>query len=162
MPATPLVASERISALGGLEIVFVPTIAASTNIPTRAEIDAGTDLTGEVADWSGFTTTSTTIDTPDLTSFVGKLPGRTEAEDSSISLYADRVGDDARDLLARGTTGFILFMDDGDTAASLMDIYPIQVNTLAKERSMDNATLIRADVSMVAVPVENQAIPAHA
>jgi len=160
MPATPLVASERISALGGLEIVYVPTIAASNGVPTRTEINAGTDLTGEVAEWAGFTTTATTIDTPDLTSFVGKLPGRTEAEDSSISLYADRAGDDARDLLARGTTGFIIFMDDGDTPGSLMDIYPIQVNTLAKERSMDNATLIRADVSMVSVPVENVVIPA--
>lgn len=160
MPATPLAAVDRISALGGLEIVFIPTIAASNGEPTRAEINAGTDLTGEVADWSGFTTTSTTIDTPDLTSFVGKLPGRTEAEDSSISLYADREGVDARSLLARGTTGFIAFMDDGDTPGSKMDVYPVQVNTLAKERSMDNATLVRADVSMVSVPVENITIPA--
>lgn len=160
MPATPLTSSERVSALGGLEIVFIPTIAAATHIPTRAEINAGTDLTGEVAEWEGFTTTSTTIDTPDLTSFVGKLPGRTEAEDSSISLYADRAGDDARSILERGTTGYIAFMDDGDTPASLMDVYPVQVNTLAKVRSMDDATLLRVDMSMVAVPAENITIPA--
>jgi hypothetical protein len=160
MPATPLVASERLSALGGLEIVYIPTIAAANRVPTRAEINAGTDLTGEVAEWEGFTTTSETIDTPDLTSWVGKLPGRTVAEDSSLSMYADRAGDDVRTILDRGTTGFLAWMDDGDTPGSLMDIYPIQVNTLAKVRAMDNATLLRVDVSMVEEPAENITIPA--
>lgn len=168
MPATPLNAAARFSALSGLEIVYVPVVAASTGIPTRAEIDAGTDLTSEVMEWSGFTVTSQTIDTPDLTRFVGKIPGRIESEDSQLMIYADRGGDDVRDVLPRDTVGFLVWLDDGDTAAGatppakLMDIFPVQVNSLAKVRSMEAATMLRIDMSMTRIPVEDVPVPAQA
>lgn len=160
MPATPLNQATRYSALSGLEIVYVPTIADINN-PLRAEINAGTDLTGEVMEWEGFTTTSETIETPDLTSFVAKIPGRVTAEDSSITLYADADEDDVRDILPRGTRGFLLWMDQGDTPGKSMDIYPIEVTSLTKVRSMEDATVLRVDVSMTQVPVNDVTIPAE-
>ena len=161
MPATPLNPAERFSALQCLEVVFVPAIADPENV-TRAEIDAGTDLTSEIMEWSGFTTATETIETPDLTRFVGKIGGRITAEDSSITLYADRGGDDVRDILPRDTIGFLLWMDSGDTPGAYMDVYPIQVNSLTKVRSMDAATVLRVDMSMTRVPVEDVTIPPHA
>lgn len=160
MPATPLAPAERFSALSGLEIVYVPVVAATTGIPTRAEINAGTDLTTEVQGWEGFTTTGETIETPDLTSFVGKIAGRVTSEDSSLTMYLDRGADDVRDVLPRGTLGALVFMDSGDVPSELMDIYPIQVNTFAKIRSMEDATVARVDISMTRVPIEDQVIPA--
>ena len=160
MTAQALNTAERFSALNGLEIVFIPSIAATNGTPTRAEIDAGTDLTTEVMEWEGFSTTTETIETPDLTRFVGRIPGRISAEDSSITMYADRGGDDVRDILPRDTIGFLLWMDSGDTPAALMDVYPMQVSSLVKVRSMDAATVLRADISMTRIPFEDVVIPA--
>lgn len=159
MPATPLAAAERFSALQGLEVVFVPSIV-DVNSPTRAEINAGTDLTSEIVEWEGFTTVTETIPTPDLTRFVGSIGGRITAEDSSITLYADRGGDDARTVLARDTIGYLLWMDSGDTPAETMDVYPIQVNSATKVRSTENATVLRVSVSMTRIPTEDVVIPA--
>ena len=36
------------------QVHFLPTIAAGTLIPTRAEITAGTNVTAEIADLSGW------------------------------------------------------------------------------------------------------------
>lgn len=160
MPATPLNAAERFSALNGLEIVFIPVIAAADLVPTRVEINAGTDLSTEVMEWEGFTTTSETIETPDLTRFVGKIAGRVSAEDSSLQIYADRGGDDVRDVMPRDTLGYLAFMDSGDVPAEKMDVYPIQVLSCEKVRSMDNATMLRVDVSMTRIPQYDVTIPA--
>lgn len=160
MPATALNAAERFSALNGLEIVFIPVIAAYPAAPTRVEINAGTDLSTEVMEWSGFTTTSETIETPDLTRFVGKIAGRVSAEDSSLSIYADRGGEDVRAVLPRDTLGYLAFMDSGDTPTEKMDVYPIQVLSCEKVRSMDAATLLRVDCSMTRIPTYDLTIPA--
>lgn len=160
MPATPLATAQRFSALSGLEIIYIPVIAATNGTPTRAEINAGTDLTTEVMEWSGFSTTAETIETPDLTAFVGKIPGRISAEDSSLTLYADRGRADVRTVLPRGTVGYLAFMDEGDVATKKMDIFPIQVNSLTTVRSMEAATVLRVDVSMTRIPFDNITIPA--
>lgn len=160
MPATPLNPAERFSALNGLEIVFVPVIESDTLEPTRTELDAGTDLTTEIAEWEGFTTASETIETPDLTRFVGKIAGRVTAEDSSLQIYADRGGEDVRAVLPRDTIGYLAFMDSGDTTDETMDVYPVQVLSCEKVRSMDNATMLRVDMSMTRIPQYDLAIPA--
>jgi mRNA-degrading endonuclease toxin of MazEF toxin-antitoxin module len=162
MPATPLNPAERFSALGSLEVVFVPVIAAANGIPTRAEIDAGTDLTTEIAEWGGFLVQSETIDVPDLTRYTGTIPGRITVEPGTLSIYADRGADDARNTLQRDKTGYILLMDNGDTPTELMDVWPVQVSSLAKARSMDAATLLQAAFSHPRLPVEDVAIPAYA
>lgn len=156
--------STRYWAVGTTQVHFLPAIAAEDGVPTRAEITAGTNLTREVADFDGWSTTSDKIDTPDMVSrFVSNIPGAISAEDSSITFYADRAGVDVRDILPRDTQGFVVWMDGGDVATRFMDIYPVTVASAPKIRSMDdNATMIRVDFNITSEPVENAEIPAAA
>lgn len=162
MTATPLNEGEQFSALDGLEVVFVPVIAAGTGIPTRAEINAGTDLTTEIAAWEGFEVEPEEIETPSLARFTGTIPGRVKIVSGTLDLYQDRGGDDVRDVLPDGTTGAIVFMDNGDDPTKTMDIWPIRVNRLSKVRSMENANLIRIKFSHPRLPKEDATIPAAA
>jgi hypothetical protein len=156
--------STRFYTVGRTKCHFLPTIAAANMIPTRAEITAGTDLTGEIAEFEGWSTTSETIDTPDMVSrFVSRIPGAITAEDSSLSFYASTDSNDARSIFPRDTTGFIVWMDSGDVPTTgKMDIYKVNVASAPKVRSMDSATLIRVDFTVTDEPVENAAIPAAA
>lgn len=162
MPATGIQRSTRFYTVGTTVCLFLPAIADTTGlVPTRIEINAGTDLTAELAEFEGWSTTSEAIDTPDMASrFVGSIAGAITAEDSSLSLYADKDGDDARTIFPRDTAGFIVWMDSGDVAAALMDVYQVQVASAPKVRSMDNATLIRVDFTITREPVEDIVIPA--
>lgn len=161
MPATALNPAEQFSALDGLTVLFLPVVAATTLIPTRAEINAGTDLSTELADPpEGFTLTSEKIDTPKLAKrFTGSIPGRITAEDSSMMLYTDRGGDDVRDVLPRDTKGFIVLMDSGDVPGDLMDVWPVQVNALTKVRAGDAATMHRVTFNITELPAEDVVIP---
>lgn len=161
MAATPITASTRFYTVGLTKVLFLPTVADAGLTPTRSEINAGTDLTPEVAEFEGWSSTSETIDTPDMVSrFVSSIPGAITAEDSSISFYASSDGVDARDLFPRDTVGFVVWMDGGDDAGNTMDVFPVQVSSAPKVRSMDNATMIRVDFNITREPGENRTIPA--
>lgn len=161
MVATPIQKSTRFYTVGRTQCYFLLTIAASTLIPTRAELNAGTDLTREIAEMEGWTSSSETIDTPDMVSrFVSSIPGAITAEDSSLTFYADEDSDDAREVFPRDTAGYIIWMDSGDTPGATMDVFPVQVSSAPKIRSMDNATMIRVDFNITQEPVENLVIPA--
>jgi hypothetical protein len=163
MPATPIPKSTRFYTVGRTQCYFLPTIVAGTLIPTRTEMDAGTDLTREIAEMDGWSTESEKIETPDMVSrFVSSIPGAITAEDSSISFYASEDSDDARTVFPRDTAGFIIWLDSGDVADATMDIYPVQVASAPKVRSMDEATLIRVDFNITQEPVENVVVPAPA
>jgi hypothetical protein len=141
---------------------FLPTIAAADLTPTRAEMDAGTDLSPEIAEVSGFTVTSEEINTPDLGSrFTSKIPGRTSAEDSSITFYADQAGNDARTVLPRDTTGYIQWCDGGDVAGNKSQVFPIRVRSLGQLRSVgDESHRLQVQFSITAKPAEDVTIPA--
>lgn len=155
-------ASTRFYTVGTTKVFFLPTIASATLAATRSEITAGTDLTGEVAEFEGWTTTSETIDTPDMASrFVSSIAGAITAESSSLTFYADKENTDVRSILPRDTVGFIIWMDSGDVPATgKMDVYPVQVSSAPKVRSMDSATMIRVDFNITSEPGEDVAIPA--
>jgi hypothetical protein len=162
MPATPLNIAEKFSALDGLELVWLPLIAATTLIPTRAEIDAGTDLTTEIAGWDGFEVDPQDIETPSLARYTGTIPGRIQITPGVLRIYADRGADDARDILSDGTVGYLAWFDSGDVAAEKMDVWPVQVNRLSKARSMEDATLLSVRFSHPRLPVEDLTVPAYA
>lgn len=159
MPTLPV--STRYANFDNTVIYFVPTIAATTMIPTKAEIDAGTDLTGEISDVSGFTVSGSDIDAPDLKSeFVSKVPGRTSAEDSSLTFYADEVGNDARDVLPYKTTGYIVIMHGGYVATQPMDVFPIRVRSVGKPVSVsDTLATVVIGCSITREPVLDAPIP---
>lgn len=160
--ATPaLTASTRYFDPEITKIYYVATLA-DPDAPTRTEMNAGTDVTGEVAEISGFNTTSEQIATPDLGSrFTSQIGGRTTAEESSLTFYADQQGVDVRTVLPRGTDGYLLFLDGGDTEDNKMDVYPITVVSVGKMRSVgDEAARLQVQFSITSEPSEDVAVPA--
>jgi hypothetical protein len=160
MPITPNVpaAITRYYAVGVTEVLFCATIA-NTAAPTFAELDAGTDISDEVADWSGWSVSTNFIDTPTLgTRFTAQLPGRISAESSSITVYADRLSVDLRDLMPRDTTGYIVIADGG-LASGVGDVFKVQVASVTKLRSLDAAGQLRFDYAILAEPAEDVTLP---
>lgn len=127
MSAPAIGPSVRYLAAGTTQIYWVGTIAVPS-APTRAELDAGWDLSGEVADTGGWFATPTYNDTTRFaaTNATSK-PGILGTDGTSLMMYADRAGDDIRSLLAHGTSGFIVVFHGGDIVGRLMDVWPVQV-----------------------------------
>lgn len=162
MAATPITKSVRYINPDVSKVYFVATMA-NYESPTRSELDAGTDLTREIASTEGWNTESENVETPDLDSrFTSVIPGRISAEDSSLTFYADRTGSDARALLPRDTSGYIVWMDGGDVPGSPMDIYPVRVSSVGKERSVegDDAATVVINFAITSEPAEDVEIPA--
>lgn len=150
MPATPIPTTDRFFAPEITKVIFVPTIASSVLAATRVEINAGDDLSKEIADLSGWSVQSNFIDTPDLGKrYTSKIGGRLTTPDSSLTFYGSKDGDDVRAVLPRGTEGFIIFMDGGDVATQPMDVFKVEVASLGKMRSTgDNAFQITVSFSI--------------
>lgn len=162
MPPAALAESTRHINPGVTVCYYLPTIAASSHIPTRVEINAGTDLSEEVAEINGWMVAGNDVETPDLkNTFTKTIPGRTKADGSSISCYADMEGVDVRALLPRGTSGYIMWCDGGDVAGSKADVFPVRVKSNGKNRSTgETAALIVVECSITDEPAENVTIPA--
>jgi len=163
MATTAITATARFFQPEISKVYFVPTIADIAS-PTRVELDAGDDLTAEISDIQGFSLTSNFIDTPDLGHrFVSQIPGSIKADQSSLTFYGDKTGDDVRSVLPRETAGYLVFMDTGDVATQPMDVFPIEVASVGKlRRTSDNAYQLTIMFAITAVPQENVAIPAAA
>lgn len=162
MPATAIAAATRYFRPGTTKVYWVVTMATYTT-PTRSELNAGVDVSGEIAEINGFTVTSESVDAPDLGSrFVGKIPGRITSEDSSINFYASSTGfNDARSVLPRDTTGFVVFMDGGDVSTTgRMDVFPATVASHGKLRGIEDPAMTQANFTITRVPAEDKVIPA--
>jgi hypothetical protein len=161
--ATEIPTSTRFFQPGISEYVFVPSIASTSLVPTRAEITAGDDLTAEIADVSGWNVQSNQIDTPDMgTRFVSQIGGRTTAPSSSITFYGDQDSVDVRTVLPRETEGFILIADGGDNGVtSKADVFPVIVTSLGKVRSTgDQAHQLTVTFAITGEPAEDVTLPA--
>src|SRR5687768_14928936 len=130
----------RFNRKGTTKIYFLPDIAATTLIPTAAEITAGTDYTGQINAIDGFSLENTPIETPDMAStFVSKIGGDDSAADSSLTFYEDSTTDTIETDLAKGTSGFIVIFSKGNTAGNKgMDVYPVTVVSNSKAYTTDN------------------------
>lgn len=162
MPATPITAVSRYWPVGTTVWLWVVSIANYSVAVTRAEINAGTNLSGEIASVDGWTVTSNQIDTPDVNSrFRSKIPGPIEASDSSITFYADPSGSDVRTLLPRDTAGYVIRMDGGDVASRKMSVFPCKVASQNKLMGTDEeAGRIEVAFTITRVPAEDLVIPA--
>jgi hypothetical protein len=159
MAATPLTPSLRYIPPGTRRYYWVPTIAVKT-APSRSELNAGTDLTGEIQAVAGFTVESAQVETPDLLNlFTGKIPGRTTSPDSSITLYSSSNSIDARTLMPRNTTGFIVAFPEGDVTGQKMDVFPVKVASAASDTSSEDPAKRMFAYSITSAPVENVTIP---
>lgn len=162
MPAPAISAITKYTSQGATKVYWVPTIS-NTASPTRSELNAGTDLSGQLMDASGWSVTSEQIETPDLaTRYTSTIAGKITAEESTLTMYADLEGDDARDLMPRDETGYIVWMDGGDVASNKMDVFTVTVSSVSKQRSVDgsDADTLVFSFAITAEPRENVTVPA--
>lgn len=161
MPATPITPATRFFRPGITKVIWVVSIANILAV-TRGEINAGTDLSKDVADISGWMVSGAKIDTPDLNSrFVSNIPGLTSADESAITFYQGVTGVDARGLMPRDADGNMLWLDGGDVAGRKMDVFPCRVLSVGKQRSMGaEAARLVIQYAVTSEPAENITIPA--
>ena len=159
----PLPATDRFFQPEISKVWFALVLADPANL-TRAEITAATDITDEIADLSGWMVASSQINTPDMGHrFVSSITGRTQADNSTITVYADLTGDDARKVLPRGTKGFLIFADGGDVEDQPCDIFPVEVASVGKVRSTgDQAFQLTIGFAIKKPPFEDVPLPAAA
>lgn len=162
MAATPISSITKYTSRGTTKHYWVPAIADPA-APTRVELDAGTDLSPQVADATGWSVSSTTIPTPDeATRYTSTIPGVIEAETSTLVMYMDKEGVDARVLMPRDESGFICVMDGGDIAANKFDVFPVTVTSVSKGRSVGGSEADRLTFTYAITdePTENVTVPA--
>ncbi len=160
MAAPPIAGSSRYIPEGVTHFYFVAAIA-NYNSPTRAELNAGTDLTPEVANAGNWGITSNAVDAPDLaTTFTAQIPGKVSVDGSTLDMYADSTSADVRTLLPRNTVGYIVKFPEGDIAARRMDIFPIKVGSQAKPTAFGNPSVISLVFYVTKNPTENAVVPA--
>lgn len=160
MTATPLRPATRYYPPGTRQVYWLVDLA-DTSSPTRAELDAGIDLTGEIASMSGFSVSSATVSVPDLsTRFAPDIPGQITAASSSITFYASEDSDDIRTVMPRDQAGYIAVLWEGDVAGRSMDVYPCTVTSVPKDATTTDAGQMSVDYAITAVPAENVEIPA--
>lgn len=159
MPPSPLTPTVRYVPPGTRKVYWVTTIATYT-APTRAELNAGIDLSAEVAAINGFTVQSGTVPTPDLSSrFVSEIPGQITAPSSQLSFYASNTSSDVRTVLPRDTAGFVVILWEGDITGQRMDVFPAKVTVSAPNGNMQNPEQIDVSFSITKVPANNVVIP---
>lgn len=159
MPPTPLNPTSRYVPPGTRKIYWVTTIATYT-APTRAELNAGIDLSAEVAAVNGFTVTSTTAPTPDLSSrFVSEIPSTITAASCSLSIYASNNSNDVRLVLPRDTAGYAVLLWEGDVTGQRCDVFPAKVTASAVNGNMTAPELVDVSFSITKVPANNVLIP---
>jgi hypothetical protein len=161
MAATPIGASLRYIPEGVRHFNFLPAIA-TLSAPTRAEINAGTDLTPQVSAFGNWGILASAVNTPDLAStFVPTIPGLITVDGSTIDMYADSTSNDVRTLLPRNTVGFILMLPEGDVPTRKMDVFPVKVMSIEKLASIGgNPATISINFSVTSLPQENVTVPA--
>lgn len=162
MAITPVqpAAISRYFGVGVTQVLFCPTIS-NPAAPTFSELDAGTEITRDIAEVNGFTVSSDFIETPDLaTRFVSKVPGRITADDSSLTFYADedRGSGDVAVLLPRDTEGYLVFADAG-LASGVGDVFHVKVGSNSTMRSTDDTVKRSVTFAILTEPSEGVTLP---
>ena len=145
---------------------------ANPNSPTRPEINAGVDLTAQVAGISGFSVSTAMIDAPNLANkFTPQIGGAVTAEASTMTFNLSKTGADIRAHLnadesgvtgPEATRGWLLLADAGDVAGSLADLWPVLVTSESKPRDMGAVSQVTFTFAITGRPRANVALPATA
>jgi hypothetical protein len=158
---TPLNPTNRYFPPGKRKVYWAAAIS-NYLAPTRAELNAGTDLTAEIATsgMSGWSLAGSTVDTGDLGStFTTTVPGRRTAATNSIDFYLDSASNDVRSLLPYNTNGFIIIPWEGDVTGQLMDVFPVRVITQANDTNTEDPGKVTIEFSITKIPALRALIP---
>ncbi len=153
---------------GITKLFFLKSIAAATNIPTRAELTTGpgaTDLSKGVSDIEGWSLENSPIDTPDLGSrFATSIPGEDKAAASSLTFYEDLASEVTETLLSKDETGYVVILRKGDIPQSKsMDVFPVRVGSRAPSYSTGTEPAkFKVAFAITDIPTLDAAIPAAA
>ena len=159
MVATPLTPTTRYFPPGIRRVYWVPTIG-NYLAPTRAELNAGTDLTGEIETMSGWSVTSNTVDVPDMGSrFTSQVPGRLTSATNDLTCYNSQNSNDARTLLIRDINGFIVLLWEGDVSGQKMDVFPVRVMAQAVDSTVEDPGKTTFSFAATKLPATNVVIP---
>lgn len=106
-------------------VLFASAIAdQTTGVPTRSEINAGSELSPATANFEGGEFTANSQEVQDWSSLnIGKVPNFNSLSDVTFTFNADQAGADPRTLLVQGTTYNFARMDTGDTPTRKMDVF---------------------------------------
>jgi hypothetical protein len=160
MPITPNqpAAITRYFSRGTTQVLWCTSIS-NPAAPTFSELDNGTEVGRDLADWGGWEVSTNFIETPDLaTRYTSKLPGVITSPDAFIVFYADKSGNDLRALMPKDTIGFIV-VADGGLATAKGDVFKVQVASVPKQRSFTEATRLRFSYAVLQEPNENVTLP---
>ncbi len=159
MAAPNISASNRFIPEGATVYYWVVTMA-NYLAPSRAELNAGTNLTPEVSSSGNWGIVSGAIDTPDLaTTFTSQIPGKITVDGSTINMYADVAQADARTLMARNNVGFIVKFPGGDVTGRRMTVFPCKVGSAAEPTSFGAPTELNFSYYVTKIPGENLIVP---
>lgn len=159
MAAPAIGASSRYIPEGVTHFYFVTTIATYT-APTRGELNAGTDLTPEIASAGDWAINGAAVAAPDLaTLFDSQIAGKISMGTTTLDMYADSTSTDARTLMPRGTAGYIVKFPEGDTTGRKMDVFPVKVLAQPKPTNMGNPSVIQFQYVVTKIPAENVTVP---
>lgn len=145
---------------GRSAVKFAPSVAG--NSPTRAEITAGLDVTGQVADLAGFNLSNSPIETPDLaTTFNSQIKGPDATDTSTLTFYDDDVSSTIRTTMAKDVTGVILLFPYGDISTKRVEKWPVVSTGVNDEWSLDaNAARFVIGYAVTSVPFQTGVTPA--
>lgn len=162
MPAPNIAAVNKYTSRGKTDVYWIVSIG-NPSAPTRGELNAGTSLKNIVMGSAGWSVSSNQIPAPALGNrYTPTIPGEITAEESSLTLYMDQQGDDARQLMPDDAAGFIVWLYGGDIAANKMSVFPVTVSSQSPQVSVDGSapdTMMFA-YSITDVPARNLTIPA--
>lgn len=159
MTAAPLTPTIRYFPPGTRRVYWVPTIA-NYLAPTRSELNAGTDLTGEIETMNGWSVTSNTVDVPDMGSrFTSQIPGRLTSATNDITCYNSQNSDDARTLLIRDVNGFVVLLWEGDVSGQKMDVFPVRVMSAAVDSTVEDPGKTTFSFAATRLPASGVVIP---
>lgn len=159
MPPTPLTPTTRYFPPGIRKVYWVVTIS-NYLAPTRAELNAGTDLSAEVETMSGWSVTSAAVDVPDMGSrFTSQVPGRLTSATNEITIYNSQNSNDARTLMLRDANGFMVLLWEGDVTGQKMDVFPVRVMSQAVDSTVDDPGKTTFGFAVTRLPATNATIP---
>lgn len=161
MVATPLSPTQRYLHVATTRIYWVVTINNVT-APLRAELDAGVDLTAQVAAVVGWNARRLVLDVQGMTQdFEAQVDGSLQVDDSRLVLWADQNGADAGDVLVPGLAGHVVFLFGGDLAGNPMNVWPVSVAVSSRSiSSPGDLGLIDVQFVVTADPALERSAPA--
>ncbi|MFE2842570.1 hypothetical protein ACFXKS_03250 [Streptomyces scopuliridis] len=154
---------QRFMRRGVTKFLFLTTIQASTGVPGRPDLTAGTDVSEAVADVEGFALENTPLETPDMASeFTGNIPGEDKADNSSLTFYEDKKDETLEALLSKGVEGWVVILRKGDVPESKsMDLFPVRVGSRSPSyTTAAEPAKFKVSFNITSKPIQDVAIPA--